>query len=230
MTHRKHHRLTPRLFVIVGALVFTNFLFAPHANALSLTTNVSSKLNVFLDSPLKENDEKLKQLQNQYNLKQESLADKQKKVDAAKQETSTILSAKETIEKQIEDLKAEVAELGDMFVHINLYAPDSAGNLYAAGNCTWYAKSRRPDLPNNLGNANTWYYNAAAAGFGTGTKAKVGAVATTTEGPLGHVAYVEKVSRDGMWVTISEMNYGGLYVMNTRTVPYSNFLYIYEKN
>ena len=99
----------------------------------------------------------------------------------------------------------------------------SAGNTYAYGWCTWYAKERRPDLPNNLGNGGSWVANAAAQGIATGTAARAGAIA---EQP-GHVAYVESVNADGT-ITISEMgwNYSqGVY--NTRTVSASGFRYIY---
>lgn len=97
-----------------------------------------------------------------------------------------------------------------------------AGNGYDAGNCTWYAKSKRPDLPNNLGNADTWASSAAAQGFETGSSPKVGAV-----GQQGmHVVYVEKVHPNGT-VSISEMNYTGFGVVSNRTVAASNFIYIY---
>lgn len=225
---RKHHRPTPRQFaIIVGAVVYGSLVFAPHANAIGgtgLKTNNSVSL-----SPLKQNDAKLEELNKTFALQKEKIEDKSKVVEKAKQEADKAVVTKEDVAKQVAELKAELEDLNDMFVHISSYAPNSAGNNYAAGNCTWYAKSRRPDLPNSMGNANMWYYSAAAQGFNVGLKAKVGAVATTTEGWAGHVAYVEKVSRDGSMVTISEMNYGGLYQMNTRTVPASDFKYIYEK-
>lgn len=98
----------------------------------------------------------------------------------------------------------------------------SAGNTYTPGYCTWYVKNMRPDLPNNLGNADTWVARAAAQGLPTGSAPRVGAV-----GQQGmHVVYVQSVNGDGT-VTISEMNYGGLYRINTRTVPASSFMYIY---
>ena len=100
-----------------------------------------------------------------------------------------------------------------------------AGNTYSAGYCTWYVKNRRPDLPNNLGNANTWYSRAAAQGMAVGSTPRAGAVGTTTRGDLGHVVYVESVN--GNTVTISEMNYSGLYSQRTTTAPASDFLYIY---
>lgn len=98
----------------------------------------------------------------------------------------------------------------------------SAGNTYAYGWCTWYAKERRPDLPNNLGNGGQWVANAAAQGIPTGSTPRVGAIA---EEP-GHVAYVESVN--GSMITISEMGWNytqGEY--NTRTVPAANYRYIY---
>lgn len=97
------------------------------------------------------------------------------------------------------------------------------GNGYVPGNCTWYVKNRRADIPNNLGNGGSWVGNAAARGFATGTAPAVGAVA---EQP-GHVAYVEAVNADGT-VSISEMNYaGGLGQVHYRTAPASMFRYIY---
>lgn len=98
----------------------------------------------------------------------------------------------------------------------------SSGNLYSRGYCTWYAKNRRPDLPNNLGNANTWAVRARAQGIATGSTPRVGAI-----GQRGmHVVYVESVNGNGT-VTISEMNFKGLYVKSTRTVAASSFTYIY---
>lgn len=163
------------------------------------------------------------------NLKDELGSLKQQVADKkAEAEAERLRAAKEASGVVAE--KKRVAKLQNMFVYVNRYAGNSAGNLYAAGNCTWYAKSMRPDLPNNLGNANTWYYNAQAQGWSVGLKPKKGAVATTTTGGLGHVAYVIGVSLDGQQVTIREMNYRGLYNMSTRTVHYTEFKYIYGLN
>ncbi|MCA9328543.1 CHAP domain-containing protein [Candidatus Saccharibacteria bacterium] len=98
----------------------------------------------------------------------------------------------------------------------------SSGNGYVAGYCTWYVKNKRPDLPNNLGNAATWVSRAAAQGLPTGSTPAVGAVGQRGN----HVVYVESVNVDGT-VTISEMNHKGLYVMTVRTLPASYFSYIY---
>ncbi|MES2971333.1 MAG: CHAP domain-containing protein [Patescibacteria group bacterium] len=98
----------------------------------------------------------------------------------------------------------------------------STGNTYSPGYCTWYAKNKRPDMPNNLGNADTWVARAAAQGLPTGSSPRAGAI-----GQQGmHVVYVESVNGDNT-VTISEMNYNGLYVISRRTVPASTFAYIY---
>lgn len=98
----------------------------------------------------------------------------------------------------------------------------SSGNTYAPGYCTWYAKSRRPDLPNRMGNAISWVTSASAQGFATGSTPQVGAIGQRGN----HVVYVEAVNGDGT-VTISEMNYQGLYVVSSRTVAASSFTYIY---
>ena len=102
------------------------------------------------------------------------------------------------------------------------YRGSSAGNTYAYGWCTWYAKSMRPDLPNNLGNGGSWVANAAAQGFATGSTPRPGAVAEIP----GHVAYVESVS--GGMMTISEMGWNyqqGQF--NRRTVSAAGWNFIY---
>lgn len=98
----------------------------------------------------------------------------------------------------------------------------SSGNGYVAGYCTWYVKNKRPDLPNNLGNAATWVTRAAAQGIATGSTPSVGAVGQRNN----HVVYVENVNADGT-VTISEMNYQARYAVTTRTLPANYFRYIY---
>lgn len=157
------------------------------------------------------------------------LVTKKSEVFEVEAKAITAISEKKlSLAEEVEQLKEQVASLDDMFVRINKYAPDSAGNRYVPGNCTWYVKSKRPDIGNFWGNANTWYSNAKAQGWNVGQKAKKGAVGTTQSGFYGHVVYVESVSLDGNWVTVSEMNYGALYKMNTRTVHSSTFSYIYE--
>lgn len=97
-------------------------------------------------------------------------------------------------------------------------------NTYIWGNCTRYVASRRP-VPNNWGNANTWLPRAKASGWATGSTPAVGAIAWTPAGPYGHVAVVEKVEGDRVF--IAEMNYIGLNRISTRWVHASAFRYIY---
>ena len=105
---------------------------------------------------------------------------------------------------------------------VTAHRGSSAGNTYAYGWCTWWAKQMRPDLPNNLGNGGQWVANAAAQGIPTGSAARAGAIAEIP----GHVAYVESVS--GGMMTITE--YGWNYTQgqfNRRTVPTSGWQFIY---
>jgi surface antigen len=98
----------------------------------------------------------------------------------------------------------------------------SAGNAYSVGYCTWYAKNRRPDLPNSLGNAATWVSRAAAHGIPTGLTPRAGAIGQRGN----HVVYVESVNADGS-VNVSEMNHKDWNVVSSRTVPASYFTYIH---
>lgn len=98
----------------------------------------------------------------------------------------------------------------------------TGGNTYARGYCTFYAKSRRSDLPNNLGNASTWVARARAQGFATGSSPRVGAIGQQGN----HVVFIEAVNANGT-VTVSEMNYAGLGIVSSRTVPAGSFQYIY---
>lgn len=139
-----------------------------------------------------------------------------------------------TIDEKLEDRYSSVAPVA----HISTFTTQSssyttparpmarsssAGNTYYYGYCTWYAKNRRPDLPNRLGNGGQWAANASAQGIATGSVPQVGAIAET----YGHVAYVESVNGNGT-ITISEMNGpAGFGVVGTRTVPASQYWYIY---
>ena len=95
---------------------------------------------------------------------------------------------------------------------------NSGGNLYSPGNCTFFAKSRRPDLPNSLGNADTWLIRAQKLGLPTSNTPSVGAVAVAYGM---HVAIVEQVN--GNQILISDMNYRQLGVVTTRWVSTSVF-------
>ncbi len=103
-------------------------------------------------------------------------------------------------------------------------------NGYDYGYCTWYAKTRRPDLPNNLGNASTWKILAQRAGFSVGNSPRTGAVIwTPPRDYYGHVGYVEKVNSDGS-VEVSEMNVAGFGVLSHKKLSASQaaaYGYIY---
>lgn len=132
------------------------------------------------------------------------------------------LATRPVPERVVEQLAAQATQNGTR----GLQRGPVAGNTYSYGYCTWYVKNKRPDLPNNLGNANTWYARAAAQGYSVGSAPRAGAVGTTTRGDLGHVVYVERVNGDGT-ILISEYNYGAWNTYNSRTVPASDFVYIY---
>ena len=90
----------------------------------------------------------------------------------------------------------------------------ATGNPYPYGQCTWYAKSKRPDLPwfsEEAGHAMNWADSARAYGFIVDQEPAVGAVAVFPQGAdwanrFGHVAYVEEVGRD--YLVLSECNVG----------------------
>lgn len=105
-------------------------------------------------------------------------------------------------------------------------APTQLGgdNTYTYHTCTWYVKEMRPDISNHWGNAGyNWIAEAQADGYSTGSLPSAGAIAVTG----GHVAYVTGTSNNRHTVTISEMNYAGYPGVHTRTVPASEFQYIY---
>jgi LysM repeat protein len=96
--------------------------------------------------------------------------------------------------------------------------PVYGGNGYDYGWCTWYVSNRRAELgrpvPNNLGDARTWYRAAQQAGLPTGLSPQVGAVMVNEGG--NHVAVVEQVNSDGTY-WISEMNSHGQVSMTNST-------------
>ena len=95
-------------------------------------------------------------------------------------------------------------------------------NPYSYGYCTAWAWSQRPDLPNNLGNANSWAVRAAAQGFTVSDSPTVGSVGVAKN--YMHVVIITGI-HDGM-VDISEQNYVGWGIVSTRTTAISEFTYI----
>lgn len=112
---------------------------------------------------------------------------------------------------------------------------------YPWGQCTWYVHQRRhqigKDVPTTLGNGGDWGDNAPIAGYKVGKIPKVGADASIKPGiggappPYGHVAFVEKVNKDGS-IIVSESNVKGLGVISTRKFSSreaSTMKFIYDK-
>jgi surface antigen len=97
-------------------------------------------------------------------------------------------------------------------------------NLYAWGNCTWWASLRRSQtgvpIPNSWGNAATWATRAARDGYVVDHHPSPRAIMQTANSAwgLGHVAFVESVGPDGTW-HISEMNVLGLNVVDRKAEP-----------
>lgn len=85
---------------------------------------------------------------------------------------------------------------------------------FAPGYCTDYVARKVPVTWS--GNANRWVYNASNQGYTVNKIPQAGAILVTSEGPLGHVAYIESVS--GNKIQISEWNYSGLYKTTVRTL------------
>lgn len=105
------------------------------------------------------------------------------------------------------------------------YARMSAGNRYAAGNCTWYVYERRASMGRPIGsfwgNAYSWASSARMAGFAVDQNPQPGDIFQTSfgGGGYGHVGIVERV--DGENIYVSDMNYAGYNVVTHRTIPRS---------
>lgn len=93
--------------------------------------------------------------------------------------------------------------------------PGSKSNAYPYGWCTYYVATRRY-VPGHWGNARSWLSSARSAGYPTGREPAVGAIVVTSESWMGHVAYVESVRGDAVY--IAEMNYVGWGIASHRTI------------
>lgn len=156
--------------------------------------------------------------------KAKAVSDTQLKKKAAKEaemkaQIDKLNAANADLQAQADTAAQEPARTGGMG------GANTEGNAYDYGYCTWYVKNRRPDIPNDWGNAAEWLGAAQASGWPTGSNPSVGAIAQQGGG-LGHVAYVEAVNNDGT-IYISEMNYEGWGVQSYRTADASSFNYIY---
>lgn len=106
-------------------------------------------------------------------------------------------------------------------------------NTGVSGQCTWgayhkwFVASGNRHYPALSGNAKDWAASARAAGWTVVADAQARSIVVFQPGvhyadrTYGHVAWVDRVERraDGVYVTITEMNYGGkVGQWNTRTV------------
>lgn len=98
----------------------------------------------------------------------------------------------------------------------------SSANTYEPGQCTWYVKNLKPEIPNTWGNASNWLYAAQSQGWPTGSTPRVGAVGWTS----GHVVYITAVHGD----TVSYTDMNGRWIaweIAHDTAPASKYQYIY---
>jgi surface antigen len=114
-------------------------------------------------------------------------------------------------------LQAQARSVAGMAQAIISPAPPSGAwpNHFAFGYCTWYVANRRY-VP-WFGDGGQWFPNARPYGYAEGQTPRAGAIMVTSEGGVGHVAYVERVNSDGSWL-VSEMNFVAWDVVSQRTL------------
>jgi len=165
----------------------------------------------------------------QQRVQQTMMVEMTKKIAEEKAEREKIVAQRAELEAQINELDTAVADLKSYFVEPGRDSPNKGGNSYAWGQCTWYARSQRPDIGSFWGNANRWTSSARAEGFEIGKEPKIGAIGVSYAGWAGHVFIVESMSRDKSEMTISEMNYaGGIGRINIRTISSVGYDFIYS--
>jgi len=98
---------------------------------------------------------------------------------------------------------------------ITLTPGPSSPNRFDPGQCTWYV-AQIYSIP-WMGNANQWPAGAAAAGQAEGMTPVVGAIMESADSYFGHVSVVTSVTDYNDW-TVTEMNYMGPFVQDTRQV------------
>lgn len=106
---------------------------------------------------------------------------------------------------QVQAVATVAATGGARLLSTGSFTAIYGSNGYDYGYCTYYAAARS-GAPSNWGNANTWAYYAALSGWTVSSVPRVGAIAQTSRGYLGHVAIVEAVSADGSQMKYSDMN------------------------
>ncbi|MFD2829453.1 CHAP domain-containing protein [Corticicoccus populi] len=116
------------------------------------------------------------------------------------------------------------------------FTPDPMShNTYENGECTYYVFDRVRDDGNKIErrwhDAEKWAERAEADGYIVNDAPKTGSILQTEEGPIGHVAYVERINDDGS-VEISEMNLREPYEITERIIEadeIEDYNYIHPK-
>jgi len=118
-----------------------------------------------------------------------------------------------------------------LWATMSAFAPPgngTSGNYGAAGQCTWWAEQEAVAYtgvwPALFGDAYQWAADAAANGWSVGYVPRIGSVVVFQPGfdgafwPTGHVAWVTEFYPDTGIVVISEMNFQGLGVVDSRAI------------
>ncbi|CXZ21751.1 transposon-related protein [Staphylococcus aureus] len=114
------------------------------------------------------------------------------------------------------------------------------GNLYTAGQCTWYAYGMRQKMGKPVStywhDAHKWNDRAKAEGYKVDKNPEPGALfiaeqgAGGHDGHYGHVAVVIGVSDGGKTFRITEMNWEGAFKVNERTLKMTDgYSFIHDK-
>ncbi len=102
-----------------------------------------------------------------------------------------------------------------------------SANLFPNGQCTWYAEQEAFNYAgryiNIWGDAHAWAGSASSSGWAVGTYPRIGSVIVFAAGSdgagyYGHVAWVTRVYPAAHAVALSEMNYLGPGIVDSRAV------------
>ncbi|HIZ96345.1 MAG TPA: LysM peptidoglycan-binding domain-containing protein [Candidatus Ligilactobacillus excrementavium] len=119
------------------------------------------------------------------------------------------------------------------------HATNTAGNTYAWGQCTWFAKDRASWAGNYWGNGGQWDASARAQGFSVDNQPSAGSLVVfhpgqsvggqwTADGSYGHVAYVESVSGNSITISQGGMGFSSPSGPNYQTITNaSQYTYIH---
>jgi surface antigen len=144
---------------------------------------------------------------------------KQQQQAAAAQAASSTGSTTSTTSTPAPMASASAAPAVAAGATITLQPGPSNPNRFDPGQCVWYV-AQIYSIP-WMGNADQWPAAAAADGQAEGMTPVVGAIEEEADSGFGHVAVVTAVQDDNDW-TVTEMNYLGPYVTDTRQETRAN--------